>query len=53
VLSLIEAMLKAGRYGEVRLFPTERGTPHPKALQPSRPLDRASYLVAPVQALAL
>jgi group II intron reverse transcriptase/maturase len=27
VLRLIEAMLKAGSYGEGRLFPTERGTP--------------------------
>ena len=27
VLNLIEAMLKAGSYGEGRLFPTERGTP--------------------------
>ena len=27
VLSLIEAMLKAGSYGQGRLFPTERGTP--------------------------
>lgn len=27
VLSLIEAMLKAGSYGKGRLFPTERGTP--------------------------
>src|ERR1700758_1701473 len=27
VLRLITAMLKAGRYGEGRLFPTERGTP--------------------------
>jgi len=27
VLRLIEAMLKAGSYGNGRLFPTERGTP--------------------------
>jgi retron-type reverse transcriptase len=27
VLSLIKAMLKAGRYGQGRLFPSERGTP--------------------------
>ena len=27
VLNLIEAMLKAGSYGDGRLFPTERGTP--------------------------
>ena len=27
VLRLIEAMLKAGSYGQGRLFPTERGTP--------------------------
>ena len=27
VLSLIEAMLKAGSYGQGQLFPTERGTP--------------------------
>jgi len=27
ILRLIEAMLTAGRYGEGRLFPTERGTP--------------------------
>ena len=27
MLRLIKAMLKAGSYGEGRLFPTERGTP--------------------------
>ena len=34
VLSLIEAMLKAGRYGEGRLFPTERGTPQGGIVSP-------------------
>ena len=34
VLSLIEAMLKAGRYGEGRLYPTERGTPQGGIVSP-------------------
>ena len=34
VLSLIEPMLKAGRYGEGRLFPTERGTPQGGIVSP-------------------
>ena len=34
VLRLIEAMLKAGRYGQGRLFPTERGTPQGGPLTP-------------------
>ncbi len=34
VLRLIEAMLTAGRYGEGRLFPTERGTPQGGVISP-------------------
>ena len=34
VLRLIEAMLKAGSYGEGRLFPTERGTPQGGVVSP-------------------
>lgn len=34
VLSLIRAMLRAGRYGEGRLFPTERGTPQGGVISP-------------------
>lgn len=34
VLRLIEAMLKAGSYGEGRLFPTERGTPQGGVISP-------------------
>jgi RNA-directed DNA polymerase len=34
VLSLIEAMLKAGSYGQGRLFPTERGTPQGGVITP-------------------
>ena len=34
VLRLIEAMLKAKRYGEGRLFPTERGTPQGGVISP-------------------
>ncbi len=34
VLRLIEAMLKAGCYGEGRLFPTERGTPQGGVISP-------------------
>lgn len=33
-LRLIEAMLKAGSYGEGRLFPTERGTPQGGVVSP-------------------
>jgi group II intron reverse transcriptase/maturase len=34
VLSLIEAMLKAGSYGKGRLYPTERGTPQGGVVSP-------------------
>jgi RNA-directed DNA polymerase len=34
VLRLIEAMLKAGRYGQGRLFPCERGTPQGGVVSP-------------------
>jgi len=34
VLRLIEAMLKAGSYGQGRLFPTERGTPQGGVVSP-------------------
>jgi len=34
VLRLIEAMLKAGSYGEGRSFPTERGTPQGSGISP-------------------
>ena len=34
VLRLIEAMLKAGSYGQGRLFPTERGTPQGGIVSP-------------------
>jgi group II intron reverse transcriptase/maturase len=34
VLSLIKAMLKAGSYGEGRLFPSERGTPQGGVVSP-------------------
>jgi len=34
VLRLIEAMLKAGSYGEGRLFPSERGTPQGGVISP-------------------
>jgi RNA-directed DNA polymerase len=34
VLRLIEAMLKAGSYGNGRLFPTERGTPQGGVISP-------------------
>lgn len=34
VLSLIEAMLKAGSYGKGRLFPSERGTPQGGVVSP-------------------
>lgn len=34
MLRLIEAMLTAGRYGEGRLFPTERGTPQGGVISP-------------------
>src|SRR6202140_2777111 len=34
VLRLIKAMLKAGSYGEGRLFPTERGTPQGGVVSP-------------------
>jgi RNA-directed DNA polymerase len=34
VLRLIEAMLRAGSYGEGRLFPTERGTPQGGVISP-------------------
>jgi RNA-directed DNA polymerase len=34
VLRLIEAMLKAGSYGEGRMFPTERGTPQGSGISP-------------------
>ncbi|MGH9749958.1 MAG: group II intron reverse transcriptase/maturase [Candidatus Polarisedimenticolia bacterium] len=34
VLRLIRAMLKAGSYGEGRLFPTERGTPQGGVISP-------------------
>ncbi len=34
VLRLIQAMLKAGSYGEGRLFPTERGTPQGSVISP-------------------
>src|ERR1700693_5090290 len=34
VLRLIRAMLKAGRYGKGRLFPTERGTPQGGVVSP-------------------
>ena len=34
VLRLIEAMLKAGSYGDGRLFPTERGTPQGGVVSP-------------------
>jgi len=34
VLRLIEAMLKAGSYGEGRLFPSERGTPQGGVVSP-------------------
>ena len=34
VLRLIEAMLKAGSYGQGRLFPTERGTPQGGTVSP-------------------
>ena len=34
VLRLIEALLKAGSYGEGRLFPTERGTPQGSGISP-------------------
>jgi len=34
VLRLIEAMLKAGSYGNGRLFPTERGTPQGGVVSP-------------------
>ncbi|HEX4170291.1 MAG TPA: group II intron reverse transcriptase/maturase [Bryobacteraceae bacterium] len=34
VLRLIEAMLKAGSYGQGRLFPTERGTPQGSVVSP-------------------
>ena len=34
VLRLIKSMLKAGSYGEGRLFPTERGTPQGGAMTP-------------------
>ena len=34
VLSLVRAMLKAGSYGEGRLFPTERGTPQGGVVSP-------------------
>jgi group II intron reverse transcriptase/maturase len=34
VLRLIRAMLKAGRYGQGRLFPTERGTPQGGVVSP-------------------
>jgi RNA-directed DNA polymerase len=34
VLRLIEAMLKAGSYGEGRTFPTERGTPQGSGISP-------------------
>lgn len=46
VLRLIEAMLKAGSYGEGRLFPSERGTPQGGVASPLlsnillTPLDR-------------
>ena len=34
VLALLRAMLKAGRYGQGQLFPTERGTPQGGVLTP-------------------
>jgi RNA-directed DNA polymerase len=34
VLRLIEAMLKAGSYGQGRLYPTERGTPQGSVISP-------------------
>jgi RNA-directed DNA polymerase len=34
VLRLIQAMLKAGSYGQGRLFPTERGTPQGSVISP-------------------
>jgi RNA-directed DNA polymerase len=34
VLRLIKAMLKAGSYGEGRLYPTERGTPQGGVISP-------------------
>src|SRR5208337_1249999 len=34
VLSLIKAMLKAGSYGQGRLFPSERGTPQGGVVSP-------------------
>jgi retron-type reverse transcriptase len=34
VLGLIRAMLKAGSYGQGRLFPTERGTPQGGIITP-------------------
>ena len=34
ILRLIRAMLKAGSYGQGRLFPTERGTPQGSVISP-------------------
>ena len=50
VLRLIRAMLKAGSYGQGRLFPTERGTPQGGVVSPAlsnillTPLDREMRL---------
>ena len=50
VLRLIEAMLKAGRYGKGQLFPSERGTPQGGVVSPTlsnvllTPFDREMRL---------